>query len=139
MSKGVKILRKDIFTKSNSSGAESNRSKFSASKNDNFEPLNPLLIPKRQEFHHPYATQQSFMEKWQDLIHDCAESAWFIVYDAISYILDKIWQAFVALICFPIGMLGYVFDRLRTWVEKVSKFCLISSVSKENEMSRESD
>ena len=79
------------------------------------------------------------MEKWQDLIHDCAESAWFIVYDAISYILDKIWQAFVALICFPIGMLGYVFDRLRTWVEKVSKFCLISSVSKENEMSRESD
>ena len=59
------------------------------------------------------------MEKWQDLFYDCAESAWFIVYDAVSYILDKIWQALVTLICLPIAVLGLVFDNLRLWVKKV--------------------
>lgn len=42
MNKGVKILRKDIFTKSNSSGAESSRSRLSSQKDQNVETKNPL-------------------------------------------------------------------------------------------------
>jgi hypothetical protein len=56
------------------------------------------------------------------------ESAWFFIYDSVAFILDKAWQILVTIVFIPIGIMGLIFDKLRFWVNKVSKTFLISLV-----------
>jgi hypothetical protein len=61
-------------------------------------------------------------------VWDCMESAWFFIYDSVAFILDKAWQILVTIVFIPIGIMGLIFDKLRFWVNKVSKTFLISLV-----------
>lgn len=82
--------------------------------------VNPLTVQPKRGYYHPFAQNQTPIEKWQDLMQDCAESAWFCVYDSVAYLLDKLWQLVVAIVCIPIAIFGLIFDKLRFWVKKVS-------------------
>lgn len=62
----------------------------------------------------------------KDLVQDFGESAWFMLYDAVCYILDKVWTLFVAVLCMPIAVLGLVFDKLRAWVKMVRQYFILS-------------
>jgi len=47
------------------------------------------------------------------------ESGWFIVYEGLAWILDKLWTALVMAVCVPIALLGLMIDKLR----HVSEMC----------------
>ncbi len=67
-------------------------------------------------------------------MHDCAESIWFFVYDSISYVLDKLWVVFVALVCFPVAVFGLIFDWLRSKMQKVRNKSLTLLVPQKNKV-----
>jgi hypothetical protein len=48
------------------------------------------------------------------------ESGWFIVYEGLAWILDKLWTALVMAVCVPIALLGLMIDKLRHVSEMVS-------------------
>jgi hypothetical protein len=106
MRRGVQIR---VDRSSGSGGSTKSRSSSSKAKLG-AATINPLLVTPRKGYYHPFAETQSPFEKWQELVWDCTESAWFFVYDSSAYILDKLWQILVTLVFFPIGIIGLIFD-----------------------------
>lgn len=47
--------------------------------------LNPLLIQKQRYFH-PFASQQSTLDKWKDF----AKDTWHIVYEVFIIVVEKV-------------------------------------------------
>jgi hypothetical protein len=77
------------------------------------EPVNPLSVKKREKFFHPYAQQQSPREKIFELLQDFAESLWFFIYEALAFILDRLWALAVMTFCVPVAGICLFFDKLR--------------------------
>ena len=121
----VEVARSDCFklrpirltTQSQTTKSKSSKSK-SSGKSEVL--LNPLLI-KKQQFYHPYATQQSTFEKWQEFVQD----TWHIIILGLLLVIEKALSFLCMLMCFLIAFVGNVFNQCKSRRQNVQKLQIV--------------
>ena len=71
---------------------------------------------------HPFAHQPTPFERLQEICTNLSETSLFVTYEAIVWILDKLWGLLINLILLPIAVLGLFLDYIRKQARHVSNF-----------------
>jgi hypothetical protein len=85
--------------------SQTTKSKSSKSKSSGkHEPmLNPLLIQKQRYFH-PFASQQTALDKWKDF----AQDTWHIVYEVFIIVVEKVINFAASVLILFVSCLGHL-------------------------------